>query len=119
MVLVSLNAFLGYCGVTGVFRPHFEVMFVLSLGLTACYYLYVNLTHIYLSFADPFISKCTCSHSFLLSFIYSFVYETAKIHAQEMAAAKLERKKSRKMKKKNASSSSTTTTTTTTSKKTE
>lgn len=41
VVLLSLNAFLGYCGVTGVFRPHFEVMFVLSLGLTGCYYLYV------------------------------------------------------------------------------
>lgn len=42
VILLSLNAFLGYCAVVGVFRPHFEIMFVLSLGLTASYFLYVS-----------------------------------------------------------------------------
>jgi hypothetical protein len=40
-VLVALNALLGYCAVVGTLRPHFEVLFALSLGLTGCYLLCV------------------------------------------------------------------------------
>lgn len=37
VILLSLNAFLFYCAVVGVHRPHYEIMFILSLGLTGSY----------------------------------------------------------------------------------
>lgn len=36
-VLFALNGLLGYCAVVGTLRPHFEILFALSLGLTASY----------------------------------------------------------------------------------
>ncbi|OSX68374.1 hypothetical protein BU14_2915s0001, partial [Porphyra umbilicalis] len=41
VILLALNAFLGYCAVVGVNRPHYEIMFLLSLGLTGSYVWYV------------------------------------------------------------------------------
>lgn len=41
VILLSLNAFLFYCAVVGVNRPHYEIMFLLSLGLTGSYVWYV------------------------------------------------------------------------------
>lgn len=31
---------LGYCAIVGTFRPHFEVLFAMSLGLSGCYIWY-------------------------------------------------------------------------------
>lgn len=41
-VLVTLNMLLGYCAIVGTFRPHFEVLFAMSLGLSGCYIWYVD-----------------------------------------------------------------------------
>lgn len=42
VILLSLNAFLFYCAVVGVNRPHYEIMFLLSLCLTGSYVWYVG-----------------------------------------------------------------------------
>lgn len=41
MVLFVLNGLLGWCALLQVLSPHFEFMFLLSLGLTGSYYWYV------------------------------------------------------------------------------
>lgn len=43
VILLSLNAFLFYCAVVGVHRPHYEIMFILSLGLTGSYVWYAGI----------------------------------------------------------------------------
>lgn len=41
IVLFVLNGLLLFCAALQLFTPHFEIMFVLSIGLTSCYFWYV------------------------------------------------------------------------------
>lgn len=40
-VLILLNTLMAICAFMKLFSPHFEIMLLLSLGLTGCYYMYV------------------------------------------------------------------------------
>lgn len=50
VVLFCLNVLLLVCSVRQVLSPHFEIMFLLSIGLTACYFLYVFCPRIHVPF---------------------------------------------------------------------
>jgi hypothetical protein len=89
-ILIVLNCLLGYCAVVGTFRPHFEILFALSLGLTACYALCVILLCLARSaYLRTFVDDEADLQ--IIFFIFEwrfgrFMKELSKLHPTESAA---------------------------------